>query len=68
LDGKTFTGIKVLFTAKNRISWGRWRSAKVPDYSTNPLHAYPIEERMKQLGLSELLDAVRRAALKKFNL
>jgi hypothetical protein len=29
---------------------GRWRLAKVPYYSTNPVHAYPIEERMKQLG------------------
>ena len=29
---------------------GRWRLAKVPYYSTNPVHAYPIEERMKELG------------------
>jgi hypothetical protein len=29
---------------------GRWRLAKVPYYSTNPVHAYSIEERMKQLG------------------
>ena len=29
---------------------GHWRLAKVPYYSTNPVHAYPIEERMKQLG------------------
>ena len=28
---------------------GRWRLAKVPYYSTNPVHAYPIEERMKEL-------------------
>jgi hypothetical protein len=32
---------------------GRWRSAKVPSYSTNPVHAYSIDERMKQLGRSE---------------
>jgi hypothetical protein len=29
---------------------GRWRLAKVPFYSTNPIHAYSIEERIKQLG------------------
>src|SRR5215471_14488859 len=29
---------------------GRWRLAKVPYYSTNPIHAYLIEERMKELG------------------
>ena len=27
-----------------------WRLAKVPYYSTNPIHAYLIEERMRQLG------------------
>ena len=27
-----------------------WRRAKVPNYSGNPLHAYAIEDRMKQLG------------------
>jgi hypothetical protein len=29
---------------------GRWRLAKVPYYSTNPIHVYSIEDRMKQLG------------------
>jgi hypothetical protein len=29
---------------------GRWRRAKVPSYSTNPLHSYSVENRMKQLG------------------
>src|SRR5262245_36203855 len=29
---------------------GRWRQAKVPNYSTNPLHSYSVENRMKQLG------------------
>src|SRR5437773_12543690 len=29
---------------------GRWRLAKVPCYSTNPVHAYSIEDRMRQLG------------------
>jgi hypothetical protein len=36
---------------------GRWRTAKVPRYSTNPVHAYAIEERMKQLGRSERYQA-----------
>jgi hypothetical protein len=35
---------------KKQDKAGRWRLAKVPYYSTNPVHAYLIEERMKQLG------------------
>lgn len=35
---------------KKQDKAGRWRLAKVPYFSTNPVHAYPIEERMKQLG------------------
>ena len=35
---------------KKQDKAGRWRLAKVLNYSTNPLHAYIIEERMKQLG------------------
>jgi len=35
---------------KRQDKLGHWRLAKVPNYSTNPLHSYPIEERMKQLG------------------
>ena len=31
----------------------RWRLTKVPNYSTNPLHAYSIEDRMEQLGRLE---------------
>jgi hypothetical protein len=38
---------------KKQDKAGRWRQAKVPSYSTDPLHAYAIEERMKQLGKSE---------------
>jgi hypothetical protein len=30
-----------------------WRTAKVPHYSTDPVNAYAIDERMKQLGRSE---------------
>jgi hypothetical protein len=35
---------------KKQDKAGRWRLAKVPYYSTNPVHAYSIEDRMKQLG------------------
>ena len=35
---------------KRKDKLSHWRLAKVPGYSTNPLHAYPIEERMKRLG------------------
>jgi hypothetical protein len=38
------------FLGKRQDKAGRWRLAKVPDYSTNPLHAYSMEDRMKQLG------------------
>jgi hypothetical protein len=39
---------------KKQDKAGRWRSAKVPHYSTDPVNAYAIDERMKQLGRSEL--------------
>jgi hypothetical protein len=39
----------MVYTAR-QDKLGHWRLAKVPTYSTNPVHAYPIEERMKQLG------------------
>ena len=35
---------------KKQDKAGRWRSAKVPNYSTNPLYSYSVENRMKQLG------------------
>ena len=35
---------------KKQDKAGRWRLAKVPYYSTNPIHVYSIEDRMKQLG------------------
>jgi len=35
---------------KKQDKAGRRRLAKVPYYSTNPVHAYSIEDRMKQLG------------------
>jgi hypothetical protein len=31
----------------------RWRTARVPHFSTDPLNAYAVDERMKQLGRSE---------------
>jgi hypothetical protein len=40
--------------AKKQDKAGHWRSAKVPNYSTNPVHAYAIEDRMKQLGKNYL--------------
>jgi len=38
---------------KKQDRLGRWRSAKVPNFSTSPAYASAIEERMKQLGLLE---------------
>jgi hypothetical protein len=35
---------------KRQDNAGHLRRAKVPNYSGNPLHAYAIEDRMKQLG------------------
>ena len=35
---------------KKQDKAGRWRTARVPAYSTDPVHAYAIDERMKQLG------------------
>jgi hypothetical protein len=35
---------------KKKDKAGRWRKARVPTYATDPLHAYAIDERMKQLG------------------
>jgi hypothetical protein len=35
---------------KRQDKLGHWRLAKVPNYSTNPLHAYSLDDRMKQLG------------------
>jgi hypothetical protein len=32
---------------KKQDKAGRWRTAKVPHYSTDPVNAYAIDERMK---------------------
>ncbi|HEX6436735.1 MAG TPA: hypothetical protein VF182_06365 [Candidatus Binatia bacterium] len=37
---------------KRKDKGGRWRAARVPDYSTDPTYAADIEERMHELGLS----------------
>ena len=33
---------------------GRWRTATVPDYAHDPVQAFAIDERMKQLGRTGL--------------
>jgi hypothetical protein len=38
---------------KKKDKAGRWRSARVPDYSTEPTLVHEIEERMRDLGLFE---------------
>jgi hypothetical protein len=38
---------------KKQDKAGRWRSAKVPSYSTDPVQAYAIDERMRQLRRTE---------------
>jgi hypothetical protein len=41
---------------KKQDKAGRWRKAKVPAYATDPVHAYAIEDRMKQLGCWDRYD------------
>jgi Phage ABA sandwich domain len=41
------------YWGKKQDRAGRWRKARVPDYSTDPLLAYEVEERMKELNLRE---------------
>jgi hypothetical protein len=38
---------------KKQDKLGRWRSADVPSYSTDPVQAYAVDQRMKQLGRAE---------------
>jgi hypothetical protein len=52
------------YSGKKQDRAGRWRSARVPDYSSDPLLAYEVEERIKELNLShryteELTEIVR---------
>src|ERR1043166_4543964 len=44
---------RVVFWGKKQDKAGRWRSARVPDYSTEPGLASEVEERIKELGLFE---------------
>jgi len=39
---------------KKQDKLGRWRLAKVPDYSGDPSQSYAIDERMKQLRRGDL--------------
>jgi hypothetical protein len=41
---------------KKQDKAGHWRRAKVPSYSTNPLHSYLVEDGMKQLGRLDRYD------------
>jgi len=41
---------------KKQDKAGRWRPARVPAYSTDPVHAYAIDERMRQLGRWDYYD------------
>ena len=45
-----FTQHEGTLVGKKQDKAGHWQLAKVPYYLTNPVHAYPIEERMRQLG------------------
>ena len=38
---------------KRQDKAGRWRRARVPSFSTNPVLAYAIDDRMKHFGQSE---------------
>lgn len=51
---KELHGQKHDLRGKRPDKLGRLRSARVPDYSTDPTYAHEIEERMKDLGLFEL--------------
>jgi hypothetical protein len=42
-----------ILVGKKPDKLGRWRTANVPSYSTNPVNAYAIDEHMKQLGRSD---------------
>jgi hypothetical protein len=44
---------RVVYRGKKQDRAGRWRSARVPDYSTEPSLASEVEERIKELGLFE---------------
>ena len=39
-----------IFYGQRQDNYGLWRPARVPNFSTNPLHAFKIKARMKELG------------------
>lgn len=41
---------------KKRDKAGRWRKSKVPSYASDPIQAYAIEDRIKQLGCWDRYD------------
>ena len=48
-----FTSHDGEIVGKKQDKAGRWRSARVPSFSTDPVLAYAIDDRMKQLGRSD---------------
>lgn len=42
---------RVVYWGKKQDKAGRWRSARVPDYCTEPSLASEVEDRIKELGL-----------------
>ena len=53
---------------KKQDKAGRWRKAKVPAYTSDPMHAYAIEDRMKQLGRWDRYDRELSRITKNLNL
>ncbi|MBI4522520.1 MAG: hypothetical protein HY695_01770 [Deltaproteobacteria bacterium] len=46
-------GERDIYVGKKQDKLGRWRSAEVRPYSTDPNESMAIESRMKELGLSK---------------
>src|ERR1051325_1221446 len=44
---------RIVYWGKKQDRAGRWRNARVPDYSTEPSLASEVEDRIKELGLFE---------------
>ena len=44
---------RVVYWGKKQDKAGRWRSARVPDYCTEPSLIADVEDRLKELGLFE---------------
>jgi hypothetical protein len=50
LTAEKIFGWRNVHQHKDRGGLGHWRLGKVLNYSTNPAHAYSIDERMEQIG------------------